>query len=68
MSALGQKQTHAVQQFSALFDHLVGDGQHPWRHLDTKRSRGLQIDDELEFGRLQHRQISGLAPLRILPV
>ena len=31
-----------------------------WRHLDTERSRRLKVDDELEFGRLQHRQVGGL--------
>ena len=29
-------------------------------HLDAERSGGLQVEDELEFGRLQNRQISGL--------
>src|SRR5580704_2833251 len=48
---------------ASLFDHIVGDGEHPWRHLDAERSRRLQVDDELEFGRLQHRQVRGLGAL-----
>src|SRR6202011_2863439 len=48
---------------STLLDHLVGDGEHPWRHLDAERSRRLKVDDELEFGRLQHRQVGGLGAL-----
>jgi hypothetical protein len=46
-----------------LLDHLVGDGEHPWWHLDAERSRHLQVDDKLEFGRLQHWQIGGLGAL-----
>jgi len=43
----------ALQQtVGGLLDHLVGDGEHRWRHLDAKRSRRLQVDDELEFGQL----------------
>ena len=48
---------------SASLDHLVGDGEHPWRHLDAERSRSLKVDDKLEFGRLQHRQVGGLRAL-----
>jgi hypothetical protein len=41
-----------------LFDHLVGAAaQHRW-HFEVKRFRGLQIDDQLEFGRLVKRDIS----------
>jgi hypothetical protein len=47
--------------------HLVGDGEHARRHLDAERLRGLQVQDELEFGRLQHRQFGRLLSLRILP-
>ena len=48
--------------------YIIGDGDQPWRHLDAEHSRRLTVDDELEFGRLQHRQSAGFAPLRILPV
>src|SRR4030095_14240435 len=57
VSALGQKRT-----FARSFDHLIGDGDHPWRHLDAERSRRLKVDDELEFGRLQHWQVGGPGP------
>ena len=50
MSAMCQKQTHAPQQTVSLFDHLIGDGEQPLRHLDAERSRRLKVDDELEFG------------------
>src|SRR5262249_40833526 len=40
--------------------HLVGNGKHPWWHLDAERSRRMKVDDELEPGQLQHRQVGGL--------
>ena len=55
MSALGQERT-----WTCLLDHLVGNGKYGWRHLDAECSRRMKVDDELEFGRLQHRQVSGL--------
>ena len=50
MSAKYQKQTHALRQFAALFNHLVGRHLHNQRHSDAERLRGLEIDDEFEFG------------------
>ena len=44
-------------------DHLVGDRENVLRHLDTECARRLKVDDELEFGRLQHRQVGGLGAL-----
>jgi hypothetical protein len=41
----------------SLFDHLVGAGEERRGHLKAERLRGLHVQDELEFGRLQHRQI-----------
>jgi len=38
-----------------LLDHLVGEGEQRWRHLDAKQSRGLQVDDELKRDRLHDR-------------
>jgi hypothetical protein len=55
--------TDAPQQTASLFDHLVGDGEHPWRHLDAERSRRLKVDDELEFSCLHHRQLRWLRAL-----
>jgi hypothetical protein len=31
------------------FDHLVGDREHPGRHLDAKRFRGMEVDDEFKL-------------------
>src|SRR5262249_49618138 len=46
-----------------LFDHLVGAGEQLRRHREAERAGGRQGDDELEFGRLHHRQVGRLAPL-----
>src|SRR5262249_8340655 len=58
MSALGQKRTS-----DKSFDPFVSDRNHFLRHFDTKRSRRLQVDDQLEFVRLEHRQLGGLRAL-----
>ena len=52
MSALCQKQTSA-----ASFDHLVGYGEYAGWNCKAKRPRSIEIDNELELGRLLHRQI-----------
>ena len=44
-----------------LFDHLVGDGEHGRRNGEAERLSGRAVDDELEFGCLQHRQVGGLS-------
>jgi hypothetical protein len=44
-----------------LIDHLIGEQLHRVGHLDAQRPGRLQVDDELEFGRLHHRQIGDLA-------
>jgi hypothetical protein len=35
------------------FDHLVGDGEQRERHREAERLRSLEIDHDLELGRLQ---------------
>ena len=38
-------------------------GEQRRRHLDAERPRRLQVDDELELGRLHDRQVGGLGAL-----
>src|SRR5262249_36901675 len=44
-------------------DHLVGDGEHARRDGVTERLSSLHVDDQLEFGRLQYRQVGRLLAL-----
>src|SRR5262245_36713664 len=46
-------------RFTSL-DHLVGEQLDRVGYLDAERPGRLQVDDELEFGRLHDWQVSGL--------
>ena len=50
-----------------LFDDLVGPGEDRRRHNQAERLGGLQIDHQLECGRLLHRQIGRLGAVEDLP-
>ena len=56
----------AKSRHPALFDCLVGKLLELCGHLEAQRFSSLQIDDQLEFGRLLHSNSAGWAPLRIL--
>ena len=43
-----------------LFDDLVGAGEDRWRHSEGERRGRLEVDDQLEPGRLLDPQIGGL--------
>src|SRR5438876_7007945 len=47
-------------------DHLVGTGEQRGRNFEAERPGRLQVDDELEFRRLQYRQVGGLGALEDL--
>src|SRR6516164_8273227 len=64
MSALGQKWTFCIAAKGSLFDHLVGEREKRGLHFDTKRARGLEIEDEFQSGRPLHRHVGGLFPLQ----
>src|SRR5262245_17605703 len=49
-------------QFTS-FDHLVGEQLQRGGHLEAERPGGLQVDDKLEFGRPNDRQVGGLRVL-----
>jgi hypothetical protein len=49
-----------------LFDHFVGAQQNGLWHRQSKRLGGLEVDDELELGRLHDGQVRGLGALEDL--
>ena len=48
------------------FDHLVGAQQDRCRQLDADRLGGLEIDDEIELGRLLDPKVGRLRPAQNL--
>src|SRR5262249_3723341 len=48
---------------AASIDHLVGEREQLRRHVEPKRPGGLEVDDQLEFGRILDRQLRGSRPL-----
>jgi hypothetical protein len=58
-SGIGPRPLRAISD-RGLFDHLVSRGEQRWGHRDAERLRGLEIDDEIELGRLIDRPIGGL--------
>jgi hypothetical protein len=51
---------------SALFDHLVGGGEHRRWHRDAERLRSLEVDNQLELRRLLDGQLARPGALEIL--
>jgi hypothetical protein len=62
-NSIGQNPTPAPQQTARLFNHLVSDGEQGRRHRQAERLGGLEIDRQLELGRLHHRQVARLFAL-----
>jgi hypothetical protein len=48
---------------SKLFNYLIGTHQERLGNLQADRLGGLEIDDQIEFGWLQYRQVGGLLAL-----
>src|ERR671911_531070 len=56
----GKQPVHPITGPAArLFDYLVGAGQERGRDRQPEPLRSLEIDDQLEFGRLLDRQVGG---------
>jgi hypothetical protein len=48
-----------------LLDHFVGAGEQRWWHFEPKRLRSLEVDDQLELGRLFDGEVGGARALRM---
>src|SRR5205823_7276669 len=64
-AALRRREARAGRD--ASLDDLVGAGEERLRHGQAQRLGGLQVDDQLELGRLLYRQVGRLLALEDLP-
>src|SRR5256885_2485950 len=46
-----------------LLDHLIGDGEQPWRKAEAERLGGIEVDHELKLGCLHDRKVARLLAL-----
>jgi len=56
-------QTFTKAEVARLFDHLIGAGKQCWRDAEAERLRGLEIENELEFGGPFDRDVAGFRAL-----
>src|SRR5258708_40179077 len=66
MSVSCHNQTHAPRQLEVLFDHLVGAREQYRRNIKSECLCRLEIENQLEFGRLFDRNITGFHTLENL--
>src|SRR5215472_5629758 len=59
-SEVNQSSWAGPRAFMHSFDQRVGARDERRRNLEAERLRGLEVDDQFEPGRLQHRQIGGI--------
>ena len=57
---MGKMRTHAAQQISLLFDHLVGAREQRLGNGYAKLLRGFEIDDQFKLGRNLYWKVARL--------
>src|ERR1022692_1557647 len=60
LTLCAKKRIRAVQQTTALFDHLVRTRLHCRRHAEAEGLGGLEVDVQLDLRAPLHRQIARL--------
>ena len=60
---MGKMRTHAAQQISLLFDHLVGAREQRLGNGYAKLLRGFEIDDQFKLGRNLYWKVARLFAL-----
>ena len=66
-NAESQQHADCSSSSAASFEHLVGTGEEGWRVRNAERAACLQVDNEIVFGRVFYRNLSGRMPLSTLP-
>ena len=57
----------AVQQFTSSFDYVVGTSEQRRRNVNAEHLRSIEIDHQLDLGRLLDRQVRNFGALQNLP-
>jgi hypothetical protein len=68
MTGVEFQSNDALARSPDLLDYLVRPRQQRRRDRQAECLRGIEVDDQLELGRLFDGQVAGLAPFEILSI